>query len=51
MVGAWGADATEAASPASPDGAYEGAAAIVDEEVVHRLDGIMFSFIEVVEPT
>ena len=49
VADAWGGDdlAGAEAPPADDDGAYEGAAAIVDEEVVHRLEGVAFSFIEV----
>jgi prepilin-type N-terminal cleavage/methylation domain-containing protein len=50
-VSAWESEqwdaSDELAEPADPDGAYAGAAAIVDEEVVHELDGVAFSFIEV----
>jgi prepilin-type N-terminal cleavage/methylation domain-containing protein len=48
VADAWGGgDAAEVGAPPEDDGAYEGAVAIVDEEVVHRLDGVAFSFIEV----
>ncbi|MBT3294791.1 MAG: type II secretion system protein [Verrucomicrobia bacterium] len=49
VADAWGggAAAEMEALPADDDGAYEGAVAIVDEEVVHRLEGVAFSFIEV----
>ncbi len=35
------------AGPVNNDGAYEGAVAIVDEEVVHKFDSIVLSFIEI----
>ncbi len=46
VAGAWEVDAGET-EPDDTDGAYEGAVAIVDEEVVHRFNSIRFSFIEI----
>lgn len=41
----WGPEPS-GAEPAR-DGAYQGAVAIVDEEVVHRMDSLRFSYIEI----
>jgi hypothetical protein len=43
---AWEADDTGGGGD-DTEGAYEGAVAIVDEEVVHEFDSITFSFIEI----
>jgi len=43
---AWAVD-DAGAGVGDPEGAYDGAVAIVDEEVVHAFDSITFSFIEV----